>query len=65
MGHRKVSHIFDGYAKLAKLGFKKDGKTVTYTNKFLKTASYNSSVAKNDMAAYLLTAQPSPPFNAF
>ena len=36
---------------------------MTYTNKFVKSSSYKSSMAKNDIDAYLLVAQPIPEFS--
>ena len=63
MGHRKFSHVFDGYAKLAKFSFKGDRKTARYTNKFLQSLSYRSSRAKDDIDNYFILAQPIPEFN--
>ena len=36
---------------------------MTFTNKFVMTASYKSSVAKNDIDAYMFMAQPVPEFS--
>jgi carotenoid cleavage dioxygenase-like enzyme len=49
VGNRRVSHQFDGLAKLYKFRFSRG--TVHYATKFLKSAVYNESIRKNDIIA--------------
>ena len=61
MKRRKVTHLFDGFAKIYKFVFNPDG-TATYSNAFVNSGYYKDSVKDNDIAPYMLAQSPEPPF---
>ena len=62
MGHRMLSHLFDGFAKLARWHFLGDGE-VTFSTRFVETHLYQDSVATDDIAPYLLFQNTDPAFS--
>jgi len=59
MGDKRMTHAFDGFAKLTRLNFGPDG--VTFSSSFLRSAFYNSSVAKNTIVPAMLAGYTDPP----
>jgi carotenoid cleavage dioxygenase-like enzyme len=64
MGHRNVSLVFDGFAKISKWNFTEDNQ-VSFSSAFAATASWNDSVSRGDIAPYLILRQPTPKFNRY
>lgn len=63
-GSRRVEHAFDGFSKLSTWKFYGNG-SVTFSTKFLKSAFYNASLAKNYIAPYMMFQGVEPSFNEF
>ncbi|XP_064613737.1 beta,beta-carotene 15,15'-dioxygenase-like [Liolophura sinensis] len=61
-GPRHVKHAFDGFSKPCAWKFYGNG-SVTFSTKFLYSDSYNASLAKDDIAPYLMFQGVEPPFN--
>ena len=59
VGERRISHQFDGFAKIYKFRFSR-GK-VHYATKFLKSRQYNVSLQKNDVIKGMDMYPPVPP----
>ncbi|GAB1605602.1 beta-carotene 15,15' [Argonauta hians] len=61
-GKRHFLHMFDAFAKLS--SWKMSGtKEALFTTKFIKSFSYNQSIATNDIAPYLTFIGVEPPFS--
>jgi carotenoid cleavage dioxygenase-like enzyme len=59
VGERRVTHQFDGLAKIYK--FRLSGGKVYYATKFLKSHAYNESLKQNDIVSMLPTYPLIPP----
>ena len=63
-GDRTFLHAFDGFAKLSSWRFHGNG-SASFSTRFLASSFYNSSMASDTIAPYLLFEGPRPPFNFF
>lgn len=61
-GDRTFLHAFDGFAKLSSWRFRGNG-SASFSTRFLASSFYNSSMASNTIAPYLLFEGPQPPFD--
>ncbi|XP_069110893.1 beta,beta-carotene 15,15'-dioxygenase-like [Argopecten irradians] len=62
VGHRNFTHSFDAFGKLSSWIFPGNG-SAFFTTKFLQSDFYKESVAKNDIASYLMFESVVPKFN--
>ncbi|PAA65281.1 hypothetical protein BOX15_Mlig008062g1 [Macrostomum lignano] len=61
--HRSFVHPFDGLAKLTKIDFVPGSRRGNFSMKFLRTAVFEQSLLRNDIAPYLFFDGVEPAFN--
>ncbi|XP_063421205.1 beta,beta-carotene 15,15'-dioxygenase-like [Mytilus trossulus] len=64
VGHRNFTHSFDAFGKLASWKFYGNG-SASFSTNFIKSDFYKDSIAKDDIAPYLMFESVKPSFNEF
>lgn len=64
MGHRKFTHVFDGFGKLYSWNLESPDRTMaSFSTKFIRSLFYNASLSSGEIATYLLFEMPDPPYD--